>query len=290
MSFTYRAGGTTPNLEGLVEVGSIRINGTSDGTYDGTFELHGFAGVFDGQAPIRDYMSDLPNDHGGVPGLALNGPRVGLLEGQLSVPVLADIDGARDLLNQTFDLDAGLQVYTLDRPGWSAKRQITAQVIGDGVKVEQPPGLSKLIPDRLFSVAVVAPDPRIYSVTEHTQTITTNTSITNAGIRSTPVKVRFNGPQTNPKIDLHGTSGSARIRFAGTITSGHYVEVNANAASEDGVYAIDDTGVNAMGTDSAYGGPISAFTLRKIPAGSSAYDATNDSGAGTTVVYWRDAW
>lgn len=283
-SSVYAAGDSTPGLGGQVDLSLIRVN------QNGSYELHALHGIFDGQAPTRDYMSDLPNDHGGVAGLALSSPRLILMEGMLSVPTLADVDGATDLLNLQFDLDKGLQVMTVNRVGWSAARQVTVQTVGDGVRIEEPAGLAKNVPDRLFSVALVAPDPRIYSVTEHSQVIGTNTSILNAGNRATPVRVRFAGPQTNPKIDLHGTSGSARIRFAGTVPSGHYVEVNSNASGILGVYAVDDAGVSAMGTASTYGGPISAFSLRSIPQGTSAYDASNDSGAGATTLYWRDAW
>lgn len=294
MSFSYVEGTTTPNLAGLIDIGTLDGTGATgiriSGESTGTFELHAAPGLLDGPANVRDYMTDLPNDHGGTAGLALSGARLFAIEGMLTVPTLADVDGAVDLLEANLDIERGLQTFKINRTGWSAARQVTAQVIGDGVRIIEPEGRAKLVPDRLFTVACAAPDPRIYSVTEHTQTITTSTAVSNAGNKACPIKVRFNGDQTNPKIDLAGTSGSCRIRFAGTIPSGHYVEVAAFPASSTGVYALDDTGVNAMGTDSSYGGPISAFTARTVPRGSSSWTATNDSGAGTTVLYWRDAW
>lgn len=294
MAFSYVEGSSTPNLAGLIDIGTLDGTGASgiriSGGSDGTFELHSARGLLDGSAGVRDYMTDLPNDHGGVAGLALNGPRIFTIEGMLTVPTLSDVDGALDLLEGRLDIERGLQTFKVNRTGWSAARQVTAQVIGDGVRIVEPEGLAKQVPDRMFTATCVAPDPRLYSVTEHTQTITTATAVSNAGNKACPIKVRFNGPQTNPKIDLAGTSGSCRIRFLGTVPSSHYVEVAAFAASSTGVYAVDDTGVNAMGTDSSYGGPITAFTARSVPKGSSSWTATNDSGAGTTVLMWRDAW
>lgn len=295
MAFAYVEGSSTPNLAGLVDIGTLDGTGATgirvSGVGGGTFELLSAIGLFWGSPGVSDSMFALPNDHGAAVGVPFYPEREIILNGKISVPVLDDLWGAIDLLYATFNLtDTSLKTLVADTTGWSATRQCAVRVAGE-IVIPEPPDLNgHLATKRLFSVPLAAPDPRLYSTTEHSQTITTATAVTNAGKMPCPIKVRFNGPQTNPKIDLAGTSGSCRIRFLGTVPSSHYVEVAAFAASSTGVYAVDDTGVNAMGTDSSYGGPITAFTARTVPKGSSSWTATNDSGAGTTVLMWRDAW
>ena len=278
MSYTRSDGTTTPNLAGLLQLASgFRIN-------DGTFVLTR-CDLFD-SPPVRPSVTPLSNDHGGYPGTPFYSPWEFTIEGYLTVPVLADVWSAKDDLEGAFNLDAGLLVLTLNASGWSATRQVTARVNGP-IQFLEPAMLAKQVPDRDFTIPMIAPDPRRYSTTEHSQAITSNTSVSNAGKTSTPFKVRFNGPQTNPKLDLHGTSGSRRIKFTGTITSGHYVEVNTY---DNGVMtAVDDAGANAYGTGT-YGTGVTKATASVLAPGSSAWDATNDSGAGGTTLYWRDAW
>lgn len=280
MTFSYDAGTSTPNLAGLVEIGSIRIN-------DGTFELTAARGLLLGSAAVRDSMVALPFDHGDSTGTPFYDLRDILLEGQIQVPVLDDLWAAIDLLNGELNLaDSSLKTLTVNTAGWSAARQCDVRIAGP-LEVESP-GYDFDLHYRLrrtFTLPLVAPDPRLYSVTEHSQTISTNTSITNAGTMNTPITVRFNGPQTNPKLDLNGTSGSQRIRFTGVITSGHWVEVTTWPTTQ----AVDDSGDDAYGPGT-YGDGISWDRASVFPPGVSAWDASNDAGAGPTVVYWRDAW
>ena len=278
MSYSRDDGTSTPNLAGLIQLPSgFRIN-------DGTFELH-HSDIFD-SPPVRPSVTPLANDHGGYPGTPFYDPWPFVIEGRMWVSALADIWGGKDDLEGAFNLDAGLIVLTLNTAGWSATRQVTARVNGQ-IQFLEPTEMEKLLPQRDFVIPMIAPDPRRYSTTEHSQTITSNTSVTNAGKTSTPFKVRFNGPQTNPKLDLHGTSGTKRIKFTGTITSGHYVEVNTY--SNGVMTAVDDSGANAYGTGT-YGTGVTKATAYVLAPGASGWDATNDSGAGTTVVYWCDAW
>lgn len=278
MTYTRNDGTTTPNLAGLIQLPSgFRLN-------DGTFVVTA-CDVFDSPT-VRSNVSNLSSDHGGYAGTPFYNPFEFTIEGYLTVPTLADVWGAKDDLEGAFNLDAGLQVLTLNTSGWSATRQVTARVNGP-VQFLEPAMLGKLLPDRNFTIPMVAPDPRRYSTTENSQTVTTATSVSNAGKLSTPLKVRFNGPQTNPKLDVTGTSGSRRIKFTGTITSGHWVEVNTY--SNGRTTALDDSGANAY-YGGTYGDGISKATLSVLAAGATSLDATNDSGAGSTVVKWRDAW
>lgn len=280
MSFTYRAGSSTPNLAGLAETSTVRISGGNDGTYDGTYELHS-CGRLIASPPLRTGLATLPGDHGASSGTPLYTEFPFTIEGRLSVPVLADVWGAIDLLLQAFNLDAGLQTLTLNTSGWSATRQISVLVDGP-VTILEPLEMEKLVPDRDFIIPLVAPDPRMYATSQTTTTVTTATAVTNAGTASTPITVRFTGPQTNPQIDGPGTAGTNRIKYTGTVASGHYVEVSANATGT-GVTALDDLSANV------YSG-LTAFTARKLAPGASSWTATNTSGAGATTVKFRSAW
>lgn len=274
MSFSYDAGTSTPNLAGLAEIGSIRVN-------DGTFVLTRCGRLVTSPRP-RSVIAPLPSDHGGSVGTPFYDPMTFPLEGYLTVPVLDDVWGAIDLLLETFNLENGLQTLTLDTGGWSATRQIDVMLDGE-VQIVEPTMLAKKVPDRDFTVGLIAPDPRLYATTEQSVTVTTATSLTNNGTAATPFTVRFNGPRTNPYIDGPGTAGTNRIRYSGAIASGHWVEVTTNPATETGVTAVDDTGANVYGS-------LTNFTARTIAPGSSSWTVTSDSGTGTVTVKFRDAW
>lgn len=288
MAFTYRAGATlaSPNLAGGCEIGSIRINGVTDGTYDGTFELHRLGGVLDGSPDLRDAISLLPSDDGGFAGLPFYNPRDITLEGLLSVPVLSDVWGAIDLLKSTFNV-AGipgqpvpLQQLTVNTTGWANKRFLMVRPSGI-LQIVEPDGLAKSTPDRLFSVPLVAPDPLMYNADTLQAVTVTSTNLTNNGNAPTPFVVRFNGPLTNPNLSGPGLTGRT-IVYTGTIASGHYVEVGTNPAGDGtGLYAVDNTGADVTPN-------VTAFTARVIPPGTSAWGTSG--GAGAIVVSFRDAW
>lgn len=273
MAFSYDAGSSSPTLAGLVEFNSLRIN-------DGSFKTHRVPPITD-SAPIRDSTFPLPSDHGGY--LATQqfyDPWLFDIEGWVLTTSPDDIPGALDYLRGKFNLDAGLQTLTVNARGWSAARQMTARIAGQ-IVVNEPDLTQKKVARRDFVIPLVAADPRLYATTLQSVTVDASESLTNDGTTATPFAVRFNGPQTNPKIDGPGSAGSNRIRYEGVIASGDWVEVSTDASN--GVSAVDNTGANV------YGG-LTAFTARTIAAGASTWSATNDSGAGTTVVKFRSAW
>jgi hypothetical protein len=296
VSFTYRAGAalTSPNLAGGVEIGSIRINGVSDGTYDGTFELHRLGGVLDGSPDLRNAVGQLPSDDGGFAGLAFYNPRDVVLEGLLQVPTLSDVWGAVDLLKSTFNVvslpgfSAPLLTLKVTTTGWSDPRFLQVRMAGP-LSVIEPDGLTKLVPERLFSVPLVAPDPLLYKgsgpsdgTTLQSVTVTT-TNLTNNGNANTPFVVRFNGARTNPQLIGPGLTGK-KITYTGVIASGHWVEVGTNPAGDGtGLYAVDDTGADVTAN-------LSDFTARVIPPGTTSWGTTSSAGSGNIVVSFRDAW
>lgn len=280
MAFSYDAGSTSPTYAGLIEFNGIRFN-------DGTFKSQRVPLIVD-SAPVRDAVTDLPSDDGGFAGTAFYGPWQFDLEAWLYVPSPDDVQAALDYLQSKVNTAAGLLTMPVNSRGWSAARQVTARVAGQ-IVVNEPDVDLKKVPRRDFTIPFVAPDPRLYAAALQQVTVTTGTTLTNNGSVSTPFTVQFNGPLTNPQIDGPGAAGTNRIRFSGTIPSGHWVEVQTNPASVTGVTAYDDTGASAYGTGT-YGSGISAFTATVIAPGSSSWTATADSGTGSTVVSFRDAW
>lgn len=268
MPYTYNAGTTTPNLAGLAEYNGVRIN-------DGTFELHHLAGLID-SPPIRVPSLSLPSRHGGFVGTRYYDPLAINLEGKLLVADYTQIGPALDQLRGAFNTDAGLQTLTVNYPGWANARQVTAGVSGQ-IVVDEPAGLEKLEPYRTFSVPLIAPDPLLYDVNTTTVTVTTGTTITNAGTASTPFVVRFTGAATNPTLT---TAAGSIAMNPYTVASAHYAEVNTNAAATTGITALTDAGVNVYGN-------VTAFTVYTIPPGSSSWTYT---GGGTCTVTFRNAW
>lgn len=280
----YDAGTTTPNLAGLVEIPAFTIDGDPFRLNDGTFELHGAPGLLWGSPGMGVGVSALSNDHGGYAGLPLYGPREFSLVGEIAVAALADLWDAIDLLFEAFNLaDTSLKTLTLNTSGWAATRQVDARLAGDIRIVEPSDKNGHLARRRQFMVPMIAPDPRIYSTTLQTVTVDASEALTNAGNFPTPFRVRFNGSQTNPKVDGPGGGTTNRIRYGAVVTSGHWVEYQSNRNAAGGVSALDDAGANAWPD-------ISNRTASVIAPGTSTWSASNDAGAGTTVMYFRDAW
>lgn len=275
MTYSRSDGTSTPNLAGLVQLASgFRIN-------DGTFVLTR-CDLFD-SAPVRSGVRSLSSAHGGFTSASYYDFWPFVIEGYLTVPVLADVWAAKDDLKSHFNLDAGLQTLTVNCSGWAATRQISAIVAGP-IQFLEPVMLEKNLPDRDFVIPLAAPDPRLYESSPTNTTVTTSTTIPNGGTTATPFVVRFNGPQTNPRIDLDSSSsGAQRIGVTAVIASGHYIEVNTYDSTTGTLTAVDDTGANAL----AY---VSAATAKTVAAGGSAWTRTHDAGSGSTVVTTRGAW
>lgn len=271
----------TPNLAGGVQM-PLTVSGDPFLVNSGTYELHRLGGVLDGTPDVRDTVYELPSDDGGVVGLPFLAPRIITLEGMLTVPVLADVWGAIDLLKSAFNIGwtwlQGLQQMTVNTTGWSNKRYLLVQA--RPLQIIEPEGLEKLVPDRLFTVTLVAPDPLMYNAdSAHAITIlTSTTTLTNSGTAPSPFVVRFNGPLTDPELIGPGITGS--ISYTGTIASGHWIEVGTNPRGDGtGLYAVDDLGASVN---------LDTFTSRLVPPGASAW--TKTGGTGTVTVTFRDAW
>lgn len=281
MSFSYDAGTSTPTYAGLVEFDGVRIN-------DGTFKSQRVPPIVD-SPPLSDATSAYANDDGGVDGTTLIEPWTFDLELWLWVPTGAgDIPAAIDYLRGAFNIVTGLSTLTVNAPGWSAARMLTARVAGQ-IVVAEPDITSKKVPTRDVTIPMIATDPVVYSLATRVVTINTGSSgtVTNAGNKRTHFIARFNGPLTNPALV---SPGGAKLALGPmpdatnvVIASGHYIEVQSNPAAVGGVTAIDDLGVSVYDT-------IAAFNVSTIGTGTPSWSVTSDAGSGNVRLTTQDAW
>lgn len=284
MTWTYEAGSATPGPSGLFELPSLRL------TDDGSFCPLAIPPLFT-SPPIRDSVTPMASDHGGRFGLALYDPFPFEVTGWfLCAEDLSDLGEIVDYLKDKANLRHHSQTVLLNLPGWAEARQMTVRVTGQ-ISIVQPERSDALVSEREFTIPLTAADPLKYSTTEHTVTVTSGTSVVNAGDADTPVTVRFNGPVTNPQVDKAGTSGSDRIKLLNAdgsdvvIASGHYIDVSTNPAGDGGISAVDDTGASVYDK-------VAAFTVSAQPlwSGSTSWTKTVDAGAGAVQFIYRDAW
>ena len=154
--------------------------------------------------------------------------------------------------------------------------------------------------------AFVALDPAIYSGTEHSVTLglpstsggltfplsfpltfpATVTSgratITNAGTKTTGLRLRIDGPVEEPRVSLLTTAGTAIVRHWLTLTSGQWLDVDTGART---VYLNGTASRRGLTTADGIGWPV-------LPPGSweIAFDSPVYNPDARLTAYWRDAW
>lgn len=280
MSYSYDAGSTTPFLAGLVEFGGIRIN-------DGTFKLTDLGGLLN-SAPVRNAPSSLPNDHGGWQGPVYQDPLPFTLAGYIDVDLVDYIDPALDDLQAAFDVEQNpdAQLLVVNRTGWSARRQVTA-IIAGALTVEEPVDLEKKVPQRNFTVPMIAVDPRKYNA-DTLQTVDipvdgSSHAVTNGGNRPAPFIVQFFGPFTT-SITLTSDSTGDVLEYDSSAVDGAYIEVQTNPV-------VGRTAVTNAGVDEYV--HVGTFSLTGIPPGTSNFHCTVASGSGVDTkarLIFRDTW
>lgn len=276
MTWTYDAGTDVPDVHGLCEFPALRIN-------DGTFRPLSLPPIFS-TAPLRVIANPLPSDDGGTFGPT----RLDVWPFDIvcwffesdDATFRTDLGSIIDYVRANVSVDD--QTVLFNAPGWAEARQMTLR-LGGQITIVEPEKGEASVPARDVTIPMLAVDPLLYSTTEHTVTIASATSVTNAGNFSTPFTVRFNGPVTDVRIDGPGTAGTNRLRYPGTIASGDWIEVSTNPAAAGGVTAVDQDGTNVYAD-------LGAFTARSLPAGTSSWTKTVTSGAGAVTVTYRDAW
>jgi len=106
--------------------------------------------------------------------------------------------------------------------------------------------------------------------------------ITNAGTKSTGLRVRIDGPVAEPRISLLTADGSAIVRVWATLTVGQWLDIDTAART---VYLNGTASRRGVTTVEGIGWPV-------LPPGTSelAFDASYYTAPATATVRWRDTW
>lgn len=268
--------GTDIDFSGVVDFpAGLRLGGD-----DGTFRLSVAPCITD-SVPIRVASEPAPRG-GGMVGDPLLDVWQFDVQGWFEVDTPDDIQPAIDLLHQKINMALGWQEISLYAPGWSgAARTMTVQLAGQ-ITVDPRDKGDMTVPERVFTVPLIAADPRRYGV-EATVPITTATGVLNTGILPSPFKAVFVGPLTD--AELNGP-GAGNIIALSSVASGQTITVQT-FDPETGTTTLSDN----LGTD-----PMDLFgllvtdTAEAVQPGTESWTFTKSAGAGTCSMKIRGAW
>lgn len=154
--------------------------------------------------------------------------------------------------------------------------------------------------------AFVALDPRVYSGVEHSvvlglpstsggltvpvtapltipATVTAGrATIVNAGTAPVGLKLRIDGPATEPRVLLLTPAGTAIVRMWLTLTAGQWLDIDTAAKT---VYLNGTASRRGQATGDGIGWPILPNGTAELAFDSPVYDA-----AALLTAKWRDAW
>ena len=281
MAFSYIAGSTTPGFVGLAELTTLA--GSSLIRFsDGSFRP-GSIPPLNANMPLRVKSSPVPRG-GAFVDPPLPDAWAFDLTGTLDTVSADNLQEAIDYMRKRVNAYAGWMTLLLNAKSWTgspATRFMTVQVNGQVEAIDIEDIQRKKVPRRGVVVPLIAADPRVYSTVQTTTTITTSTNVTNNGWTPAPFTVRFHGPQTDPELNGPGTGNI--VAYTGTIASGHYVDITTVDPFTGTMTALLD------GTTDAFAS-TSADSANYVNPGTSAWTATNTSGAGATEMLTRDAY
>ena len=252
-------------------------------------------------APTVGSVVQRSADHGGWPAAQFYGPRLITLTVSAAAPTQALRDAARSKLQQAVPVgvtgtDLATLVYNEPVP-----KQALVRRNGGGVIAEAYPTLT----DVIFTVPLVAPDMRKYSVQQQNAQIilpapplvplvlpfasglpvtfpgglppeSVSVTVTNLGDFETRPQLTVTGPVTSPAV-VNATTGQA-ISFSGltlAATDSLVVDLSTRQALLNGIYRPADIS--------------SAWWV--MPPGTTTVQVTGTASTGSTMtVAWRDAW
>lgn len=154
--------------------------------------------------------------------------------------------------------------------------------------------------------AFVALDPHVYSGVEHSDTLGLPSSVggltvpvtvpfsipavvtsgrvmlTNAGTADVGLKLRVDGPVSEPRVSLLSTAGTAVLRLFMDVEVGQWLDIDTGART---VYLNGVASRRGLAAVSGAGWPV-------LPTGESelAFDAALFDPLAQLTVRWRDAW
>jgi hypothetical protein len=266
MSFSYSAGTATPGYGGLVDFPSLRIN-------QGTYKPLAIPPLTQ-TPPPRFVTTPVPRGGGNVSTVSLDAWAFNI-DGYFDVVDPADVQAAIDYLKSKINTFKGAIGITLNAGGWTDTRTMTVYV-GGQVTFEEPQINLKKAPRRNFSIPLIAADPLQYGSTQVVTSVTTSTSVPNAGDASIPYIVHFDGPVTTYIEVNDGLGNKVRLDYA--IPLGKMAEISTRDGS-----IVTDTGVDL------YQYLTISSSMRYLPAGGKTMNTAN-GGAGTASVKAYPGW
>lgn len=131
-----------------------------------------------------------------------------------------------------------------------------------------------------------APDPHVYSLTNHTETIDSSAStVTNTGDDDAYWSVEIAGPCVNPRVRLSPDFEANTFYYRGTVASGKTLTINSRP---DRPTATID-GRSVLGACSGYSADdVPAFF--PLDPGDNDVRFGSDSGTSSVTFAWRDSW
>lgn len=229
-------------------------------------------------------------DHGTFATPQFYGPRLLTLTVQATAPTQALRDVARAYVHQAFP------VSDLATLRWDEPVPVQMAVRRSGKIAETYMTLA----DVVFSIPLVAPDPRKYSTTLHTATA--NQAAAAAGL-APPLTPPFTLPAGAPPMAVSCTNnGSFETRPLVTITgpitapavvnqtTGATVSFSGLTLTATDVLAVDFNGPQALLNGVSRNADVSS-SWWVMPPGTTGIAVTGTTALGSTVtVAWRDAW
>lgn len=264
--------GTAVDFSGVLDFPSgLRLGGD-----DGTFRLSVAPCITDSM-PLRVSSGPAPRG-GGMVGDPLPDVWPFDVQGWFLVDDPADIQAAVDLLHQKVNFALGWQTVTLNAPGWPATRTMTLRV-GGQITVDPRDRGDMTVPERVYTIPLIAADPRRYGPAVTTP-ITTGTSVTNGGVIPSPFVATFVGPLTDPELNGPGTGNILKLT---TVASGQTVTVTTVDPTTGTTTAIDNTGADVFDL-------IVTDKVDYIDPGTESWTFTKTAGAGSASMTVRSAW
>lgn len=251
---------------------------------------------------LRTSDQDRPNAHGQYPGRDLAGGRTVTMDLWIRATPSVTLAARLDAADAAFTISDDEQPFIFELPGVTGARRLWARCRRADVAGGNQFALAGVdnAGEVLMSVELHATDPRIYSDTLHSTSITLPTAVggltfnatanfsfgsvgtggsaivDNAGRFDAPWVAVIPGPVTDPTIEHVGLS--RQLRFTGEIVAGEFLVIDSAAKS-----------VLLNGTASRYGWLTKAQWF-DLPAGASQINFRAAAGSGVMQWSWRDAW
>jgi hypothetical protein len=248
-----------------VELDDLVFSGAADA--DGVEWLVEDLEGWDDGVDVRSATAPRPGQDGVWIGDAWYGARLLVMKGAAFAPSKAAVYAAKDLLIERVNLLRSSAVLTVNED--QVRRALVRRVDRPLVRVEGN--------DVIFSIALLAPDPRKYAVDESTLSVAEGGSDVagNDGNVATLPAATIAGPVDTPTVSL----GADDLTFDVALDAGETLSIDFDLHTA----TVDGTSVRSYLT--------SGYRWGSLPPGDTPVGFSADSGgAGGLELAWRSAW